>query len=723
MAKPEYLTFLSSDKPLSDPKDDRLGYAPFAKHLAGSICEMTPTEGLVIAIHGSWGSGKSTLLNFVVYYLRQEPESQQPVIVQFNPWWFSGHEDLIRRFFDQLQAVLNKRQYIGKVLKKRLADFADLVSETPTSYALIGKIFKRLLTSDQKDVAELKAQVEDALRKKEKRILVIIDDIDRLTQDEIRKLFRVIKAIANFPKVIYLLAFDREVVIKALAQEQGISGDEYLEKIVQVPFELPLPDKTSLQRLLSEKLAMILADTPDELFDQTYWGNVYFDGIDHFIATPRDVVRLTNTLSVTYPGVKREVNPVDFIAIETLRVFCPVAYDIIRKNPGAFVGHADTSDFSGATGENLRSFHESWINQIPKEDKEPVKLMLKRLFPKLEAVWDNRFYRGTSWRKQLRICSPDKFPIYFRLAVPEGSVSNIEMKALLALTSNAKAFGAKLAELAGQKCPDGTTKVRKFLEHLEDYTEKEIPSKHIPSIVQALFNVGDQLLRPVDEQHGLFDFGNDVRVGRIIYQLLRRLDEPTRFELLKEAISKGKAITTIITVITTLGQQHGKYGARQPRPEEDRLISAPHLQELEKLALEKVRNAAEQGSLMQAPKLPRILYRWRDWAGEKECRQWVQKLVNNNDEGLVEFLEKFLQKAFSQSLSDRVGRTHYKLDPRELEPFLEPSRIIGRVRALVANEDSKLTDNQRIALEQFIRTYEMRQQGKDLNDSLAGEDK
>jgi len=708
MVAPESDSVLSADKPLDDPKDDRLRYAPFAEHLAESIYRMAPPEGLVVAIYGPWGSGKTTLLNFVVHYLQQKPESERPIIVQFNPWWFSGHEDLTRYFFDRLQVVLSK---VTEKLRKKVAVFAKLISEASIPYASIGgKIVAKLLKD--KDLFELKTEIADALKGQQKRILVIIDDIDRLISDEIKQLFCVIKAVADFPNVVYLLAFDKKVVIKALEQIQNLPGEEYLEKIVQVPFELPLPDKVSLRNLLFERLDAILAGTPKELFDKSYFVNVYFDGIDHWINTPRDIVRLTNTLSVTYPATKGEVNPVDFIAIETLRVFCPLVYDIIRRNPEAFTGHANTTD----NMEDIKSFHNSWIKQVQVEDREPIKRLLMRIFPKLEAVWRNTYHGAdweSTWRKQLRVCSADIFPIYFRLAIPEGSISNTEMKAVLNLASDAKAFGAKLVELANQKRPDGTTRVCAFLERLEDYTKKEIPQDCIPSILQALFDVGDQLLRPEDELRGMFGFGNDIRIGRIIWQLLSRLEEPERFEVLKEAMSNGKAISTIVKEVATLGQQHGKYGAKQPEPEENRLISAQHLQELEKIALEKVRNAAQQDILLQAPELPSILYRWRDWAGEKEVKQWVQKVITN-DKGLVKLLEKFLQKTFIQSSSDRVGRVVYRLDPQWLRPFLEPSSIIDRIRGLA--ETSRLTEKQKMAIRLFIQEYEKEQRGMGPND-------
>ena len=85
---------LSADRPLDDPAKDRLGYAPFAKLLADSICNLAPTEGFVMALFGPWGSGKTTVLKFVEHYMDALPRNQQPVVVHFNPWWFSGYEDI-----------------------------------------------------------------------------------------------------------------------------------------------------------------------------------------------------------------------------------------------------------------------------------------------------------------------------------------------------------------------------------------------------------------------------------------------------------------------------------------------------------------------------------------------------------------------------------------------------------------------------------------------------
>ena len=587
--EPEDVDCLSPDSTaLIDPKADKLGYAPFASHLANSICEMAFTGGMIIGVYGPWNSGKSTLLNFIVHYLKQKPEDEQPLIVPFNPWLFSGEADITRRFFDQIQSVVTTWKFVPSSWKDRIADFGKLFSQIPLPYAQAGNAVAEIFDDNQKNAADFKEEIENTLGQDHPRIIVTIDDVDRLDVEEIKKLFRLIKTFPYFTDVVYLLFFDKEIVIKALADTQELSGQNYLNKLIQLSFEIPSPDKLSLRRVLFDNLNTVFTDTPNQIFDQTYWSKVYYQGIDHFINKPRDIVSLLDNLNVKYSVVKGEVNLVDFIAVESLRVFCPVIYNTIRKNPWAFVEKADKKGLLISTDE-LKRLHNSWIAQLQDEDKEPVKRLLLCLFPKLELVWGNTDHTGQQsiWSKELRICSSEIFPTYFRLVLPEVTLSTTELKAILSLAQDSKAFGESLVELSEQKLPGGTTQVRIFLELLENDPETNIPLDCIPSVVQSLFDVGDQLLPPEDEPCGMFDFGNDVRIGHIIWQLLRQLHEPVRFEVLKAAMSNGNAFSTIVREVATLARQQGKYGA-QPSPEEEWLISVQHFDELEELVLKRV---------------------------------------------------------------------------------------------------------------------------------------
>ncbi len=571
---------ISTDSSIVDPENDLLGHASFARYLADSICKMTFPEGFALAIHGSWNSGKSTVLNFLVHYLQQKPDDERPIIVPFNPWLFSGHQNITRRFFEQLQNVLSQESAVPKGLKKTLADFAGFISEIPLPYAQTGKALAAILDDKDKEASQLKEEVQETLEKQQRRIVVTIDDIDRLAADDIRELFRIFKAIPNFSNVVYVLVFDKEAIMKTVTETKDISKELYLQKIIQAEFELPIPSKSLLRKLLFSKLNNIFADIPKQQFNQAYWHNIYFQGIDHFIKNIPDIVRFTNALTVTYPAVKGEVNPVDFIAIECLRIFCPAIYNIIHQNPHVFVGEVnlDTDQF--------KNLFNTWIAQLTPENKQPITNLLMQLFPKLKSTWSNSGLdeKEFEWHDQLGVCSLEIFPIYFRLTLSASELSHIQVKTTISLAGDADKFKEYLIGLVKQKHQDGRTQTSIFLEQLENCIE-EIPLTVIPQIVETLFDASEQILLGQEaENNEIFDSGNEVIISRFISHLLRQIEEPERFELLKTVINRGKELTIINHLIAAIKEQQTQYDSNKFDSNGETFVNAHHLKELEEIA-------------------------------------------------------------------------------------------------------------------------------------------
>lgn len=715
---------ISSDRPGTDPAQDALGYAPFAKKLAESILRLPSDEGLVIAIYGPWGFGKTTFLNYVHYYLGECPPEHQPVYVPFNPWWFSGDEALLRAFFSQLRARLTRAGDTLSELGEKFADLADAVSKIPSPHAALAKplaYVARKVTARPKDVESVRKKIEGALRKSGRRILVTIDDIDRLTPEEVRQVFRVVKSVADFPNVTYLLAFDKDIVSQSISGLQGGRGEDYLEKVVQIPFELPQADRLSIRRLFDEKLNAILSDVDRSDFDGAYWLNIFHEGIDKFIETPRDVIRFSNALAVTFRAVIGEVNPVDFIAIECLRLFSPDVYGVIRGNREMFAGSAPNG-LIPPTKADLDRFHSSWLQDLEKSAspvaRKAVVDMLKRLFPKLQSVWSNvqyGFEYESTWRRNKRICSADIFPIYFSLSVGGGALSNSEIRTLLSKGGDQTAFSAGLLDLAKQFRADGRTRLSEFLERLEDYTTDKIPPEHIGPIILSFFDIGDALIIPADERRGMTGRGNDIRIGRVRWQLLKRLEPAQRFATLQQGFEKGHAYYLMWRLVGALREQQGKLEGRQPESENGWMVSAGELETLEELLLAKIREAANNDSLIATPHLSTVLYFWREKGGSEEARAWAEEATVRAD-GLLTFLEGFAQTVTDISLGEAVSRSQVTLDTAQLGPYIDPDTIVGRVRELTTSEE--LTARQRRTLEAFLRGYDLRKRGINPNSPL-----
>jgi predicted KAP-like P-loop ATPase len=683
---------LSADRPCTDPAKDLFGHAPFAKTLANAIRVYRGSDGIVLALYGPWGSGKSTVLAYVEHELEQGPENDRPVVVPFNPWWFSGQEHLARAFLGQLQAVLPEKYAGFKTLGNKLSEFSGAlggaanVAGAALGIPLGGKAIElgaKLLATKPKDVPALKKALSQLLIEQKKRILVIIDDIDRLAPDEVRQLFTVIKALADFPYITYLLAFDRDVAASAISEQTGLPGDRYLEKIVQVPFELPRVDRTTLRQALFVRLDAVMAGTPEGRFDNAHWTNIFHTGLDPLFTVPRDIVRLTNALSVTYPAVVGEVNPVDFIAIECLRVFLPSVYDSIRTSPEEFTGYKTPDD--GHDKQRARVFHDAWLSKVPEPLRSSTQELLQRLFPRLESVWSNMHYTADTlyqWRRTLRVCSPDIFPAYFRLSLPQGAVSRADLDALLALVHDEGAFAEAFRSAATQKSATGTSKARALLERIMDHVSEELDAAHAEPVINGLLSVGDELLIPTDKVQGAFDFGNESRVSRIAYHLLKRLDQASRAPLLVRAVERGQALRCAQYLLAALSDEAEKAA----KGEGESLLSLAEVGQLKSVWQHRLTQLSAAENFIDHPALAVLLSVWRHWGIEDDAKRWWQR-ESESDEGLLKLISAFASESTSQAFGDYAVRVHLRVNPKSIEPYGDVQAMAARIQKLLDSGD------------------------------------
>jgi predicted KAP-like P-loop ATPase len=716
---------LSADRPLSDPSHDRLGYAPFAKQLATSVLSASPADGLVLALYGEWGTGKSTALNFIIHYL--ELHEEPPIIVHFNPWWFAGHEDLIRRFFAQFEATISKSKLIKThARKKRLAGFLSkfgaAVSDVPVMSSLpyVGETAKAVGKGAQlaaglleaSDVVARKADLAKALAAEVSRIIVVIDDIDRLVPDEMRELFKLVKAVGDLPNVTYLLAFDRDLAADAMGRLHGNAGQQYLEKIVQVPFTLPIPDRGQLQRILFERLDEIIHGTPDGLFDQQEWGNVYLDGIDPFIQKPRDTVRLCNSLGVTYPAVKGEVRAVDFIALEVLRVFVPVAYDAIRTNPSMFSGTLSERSWGGGSRDDERKFHDGWLATVT-ENADAVLRMVRRLFPRLDGVFSNVMYGNDmvpEWRRRLRVCSPEIFPVYFRFGLAPGEVAAADVRHLLAVIGDHETLIQRLSALTKDVRDDGRTRAGEMLLRLHDHVDG-VALDAIPNVVRALFACGDEVVAADTHERSMLDLGDEYRIGWLLRRLLKRFPIDERGSILHAAIMlDGRAVATVVREVAAYARQHDADAERRSSSEET-IVRQEDVPDLEALALARVREVALSGELWTRPRFRTLLEALVHWGDGRLARQLVLEHLRD-DVAMLDFLRSFTSKLHTRPLTDRVGRSTVCLDPLTLWHLVDDVDVLeARVSSL--QRAGMLTPERQVCADAFVRGCRARRQGKE----------
>jgi predicted KAP-like P-loop ATPase len=632
---------LSPDLPLEDPAGDRLGYVRFSRLIANAIGAMVPTDGLVMGLHGPRGAGRTSVANFVRRHLEDVPHT---VVTQFNPWRYSARDDIAARYLAAVVPVLAPGVEAGG------------------------------------DPAAVRVAAAEVMRRERTRHVVVIDDLDRVAPERAAEIGRLVSAVTDLPYVVHLLVLERTTL-----------AESDLERVVQVPFDLPLPE--GLPQMLFDDLRSLMAANPhSSAVTDEHWDQIFSPGIESLIETPRDVVRLMNVLGLTYPPVCRELNPVDFIAVEAMRVFLPDLYDTIRRHPSAFAGEPRAVAVAGTAAES-REFHDAWAAELSDRVREAAQTLVLRLFPAVPDFPGAVVSRDMSGhtRQGLHVASPELFEAYFQFVVPETTVSNAEMDAHMAHLDDRAAFAALLLRLATERDSSGAPRVTGFLERLRD-SVPTLDAERAANAVGGLLAAGDDL---PDRQSA---------VGLAV-ALLRQIPPAARRELIfRGGVSGGIATAAAVTV--ALGQEHGRHGADPLEPEDARLVSAVELEQLETAVLGRIRQYADSGRLATSPDLPALLSAWRAWDADG-CPRWVAGAIQRDDT-LAKIVSAFVVRVRGDGGPSRGPHGRLRLDPEALRPYVAPEVIVDRIRRLA--RDASLGADVTTALDQFVLEYELREE-------------
>jgi hypothetical protein len=329
-----------SDSPRA--KTDITGRPAFASAVAARINATAPgSNSTVFGLVGPWGSGKTTLLQDIVSQLA-------PQIVWFSPWSAADVAAITAEFVSALSEAFPK----AESLKTKLVGYARFgvpaLRLIPTAGEAVSGVAQQVLATVGAQPAwhsEFKV-ISDEIAKQGKQVVVVVDDVDRLDADELRALLRVVRLLGRFTNVHYLLAYDQATIDQLLAaSDMGGRSSDFMEKIVQYPFEVP-PIPTIERRRWSRTIVSLVVDEDAQQSDEL---NGPTDDLIRILAagieTPRAAERLREQLgSFSDLAVQAELDGLDFIAISWLRIAHHEVWDFLRTHAEAFQGWVDTDD-------------------------------------------------------------------------------------------------------------------------------------------------------------------------------------------------------------------------------------------------------------------------------------------------------------------------------------------------------------------------------------------
>ncbi|OBS37852.1 NTPase [Pseudomonas syringae pv. syringae] len=365
------------DRAITGPQLDALGRAPFISSLiktlvhtdhdtsTGEVSSRRAT-GFVVGLTGEWGLGKSSVLNLLEHELKK---MNHVTVATLNPWLFKGRDEVVEAYFNALREALGyssgekARQLLRQLARYKAS--IEVVGATTVGVidALVGagtataiwnkwllKLVRFLNKPKELSANQERNSLEAKLAEANIAIVILIDELDRVEDEEVRAVAQLVKAVGDIKGISYLVAYDPSRVAQALGkgstpEEKQKTGESYLEKVIQFSIPLrPLFMNDARDLLL---LAMRNNDVTMPIETQPYQGEI-FNQLLRVIRTPREIKRLIGTFAVLEEIVGGEICPFDLLAYSWLITKAPSLRGLIADNVGELVNDPGVEEMVAA---------------------------------------------------------------------------------------------------------------------------------------------------------------------------------------------------------------------------------------------------------------------------------------------------------------------------------------------------------------------------------------
>ncbi|TQF69215.1 hypothetical protein FK531_10720 [Rhodococcus spelaei] len=263
----------------NDPRPDLLEREWFAMQVAQRIAQASTGDSVVFGLAGPWGAGKTSTLTQIRNALADVPDDW--AVVEFTPWATNNELALTEEFYNTIASALDDNRGRKTENGKKLLNLAapilaagaqtlftgwveskfgeGIIQKTVDAATEAGADTAKELRFEENPFAERFEKISHFLEELGLRVLVIVDDVDRLHRDELLAVMKAVRLLGRFKGVHYLLSYDTQTVTDVLTHTDLAGGsrrraEQYLEKIVQYPFQLPPIQDVHLANVIDKRL-------------------------------------------------------------------------------------------------------------------------------------------------------------------------------------------------------------------------------------------------------------------------------------------------------------------------------------------------------------------------------------------------------------------------------------------------------------------------------------
>ncbi|MFC8223078.1 P-loop NTPase fold protein [Streptomyces sp. NPDC057362] len=458
-------TFFRDDP---DPSIDALERRQFAERTVRALSEVRrQSTSSVAGLIAPWGAGKSTTLAMIVEGLKEHAVTPWTV-VDLNPWLYSDVDSLQLGFFVALREALPSDVKWNRT-RERIGNFFTAISPAGKVNGLAGldassalEAFGQWVAGDVSANA-LKEKAESKLSELEKPILFVMDDLDRLTPDELLMVFKLVRLVGRLPNIYYLLSYDEKTLLDLIQQTNIASGNrgrarDYMEKIIQVRFDVPAMRPDQQSALVSDAMVDVMTrhGVESNAEDNELFARHYRNHLQNILTTPRAINRYLAQVDALYETLHEEVNFIDFALITFIRTFEP---DVYKALAGPWRSELLGLSLPSSTrrGEKPEEKEQRWHEMLSDAhvniaDIRGVYELLRSLFPSLTP--SDGFGGGRpDMSKRRGVGSRDYFDRYFSFGVPGDDVPDRTLQDLVVALNegpDAQSIGSIRSALLGR---------------------------------------------------------------------------------------------------------------------------------------------------------------------------------------------------------------------------------------------------------------------------------
>ena len=378
-----------------------------------SIISCKSNASFVIGLEGKWGSGKTTIINNVKNELKEDKDIV--IIDSFDPWTYGTENALLTAMYDSI-LIKTDVKYSLYHEKRIITSLSNMLAD---SYKA-GNIVQKLLFSqcdDYEEAEKVKERLKQYIERTNKKIVFIVDNMDRAEGSNIIFLLKLIGTVFDLPNIIYVLSYDRDRINEILKDVTHINP-RYVEKIINQEIKVPLLQEEKLREVYATCIDNILRAygvKKEEILDLEPVIEVICTNVKDL----RIFKRMINSVFVSVFWQKNSLYKRDLLAIEVIRFIQPELYNRINENKAFFISHDRIINryiyYESIDKKNFNSDGKKFFEQLFADYKKFRELLIL-IFPYVKQFTDGNelqaeYYKDIS--RDMRICSAKYFDLYF----------------------------------------------------------------------------------------------------------------------------------------------------------------------------------------------------------------------------------------------------------------------------------------------------------------------